>query len=36
MALYDPDPLLASIASFITLVGNFFAILFGTYDTDAF
>jgi hypothetical protein len=36
MALYDPDPLLASIASFITLVGNFFAVLFGTYDTDAF
>jgi chromosome segregation ATPase len=36
MALHDPDPLLALIASFLTLVGNFFAILFGTYDTDAF
>jgi chromosome segregation ATPase len=36
MALYDPGPLLAFIASFISLVGNFFAILFATYDTDAF
>jgi hypothetical protein len=36
MALHDPNSLLALIAGLLNVLGNFFAILLGTYDTNAF
>jgi hypothetical protein len=35
MALHDSNSLLAPIASLFNLLGNFFAILLGTYDNNA-
>jgi hypothetical protein len=35
MVLHDSNSLLAPIASLLNLLGNFFAILLGIYDTNA-